>query len=104
VDAPVGLEPLSGIERDRVVGMYVRAIVAEVDGAVGRVAAKRRVDVEIGPLVDGHAEEGVLGPLRNDGGARDMAFPRLNAFSFWMTAFGALILYLSFLWRWRSSR
>jgi heme/copper-type cytochrome/quinol oxidase subunit 1 len=54
--------------------------------------------------VDGHAEEGVLGPLRNDGGARDMAFPRLNAFSFWMTAFGALILYLSFLWRWRSSR
>jgi cytochrome c oxidase subunit 1 len=30
-------------------------------------------------------------------GARDMAFPRLNAFSFWMTAFGALILYSS-LW------
>jgi cytochrome c oxidase subunit I len=29
-------------------------------------------------------------------GARDMAFPRLNAFSFWMTAFGALILYSSF--------
>src|SRR5437660_7632137 len=28
-------------------------------------------------------------------GARDMAFPRLNAFSFWMTAFGGLILYFS---------
>ena len=26
-------------------------------------------------------------------GARDMAFPRLNAFSFWMTAYGGLILY-----------
>jgi cytochrome c oxidase subunit 1 len=25
-------------------------------------------------------------------GARDMAFPRLNAFSFWMTAFGGLLL------------
>lgn len=30
-------------------------------------------------------------------GARDMAFPRLNAFSFWMTAFGGLFLYFSFL-------
>src|SRR6201993_547132 len=29
-------------------------------------------------------------------GARDMAFPRLNAFSFWLTAFGGLILYFSF--------
>ena len=29
-------------------------------------------------------------------GARDMAFPRLNAFSFWMTAFGGLLLYYSF--------
>ena len=28
-------------------------------------------------------------------GARDMAFPRLNAFSFWMTAFGGLFLYFS---------
>jgi cytochrome c oxidase subunit 1 len=28
-------------------------------------------------------------------GARDMAFPRLNAFSFWMTAFGGLLLYVS---------
>src|SRR6266851_3362753 len=28
-------------------------------------------------------------------GARDMAFPRLNAFSFWMTAFGSLLLYFS---------
>src|SRR6202521_5541471 len=26
-------------------------------------------------------------------GARDMAFPRLNAFSFWMTCFGGLLLY-----------
>jgi len=30
-------------------------------------------------------------------GARDMAFPRLNAFSFWMTAFGGLMLYASLL-------
>src|SRR5271156_4603641 len=29
-------------------------------------------------------------------GARDMAFPRLNAFSFWMTAFGGFLLYFSF--------
>ncbi len=30
-------------------------------------------------------------------GARDMAFPRLNAFSFWISAFGGLLLYFSFL-------
>jgi cytochrome c oxidase subunit I len=30
-------------------------------------------------------------------GARDMAFPRLNAFSFWVTAFGGLLLYFSFI-------
>jgi len=30
-------------------------------------------------------------------GARDMAFPRLNAFSFWLTAFGGLFLYFSFI-------
>jgi cytochrome c oxidase subunit I len=30
-------------------------------------------------------------------GARDMAFPRLNAFSFWMSAFGGLLLYYSFI-------
>src|SRR5271155_3190766 len=30
-------------------------------------------------------------------GARDMAFPRLNAFSFWLTLFGGLFLYFSFL-------
>src|SRR6202522_2678579 len=29
-------------------------------------------------------------------GARDMAFPRLNAFSFWTMAFGGLLLYYSF--------
>ena len=29
-------------------------------------------------------------------GARDMAFPRLNAFSFWLSAFGGLFLYFSF--------
>ena len=29
-------------------------------------------------------------------GARDMAFPRLNAFSFWMSAFGGFFLYFSF--------
>ena len=30
-------------------------------------------------------------------GARDMAFPRLNAFSFWLTSLGGLLLYYSFL-------
>src|SRR6202162_998490 len=30
-------------------------------------------------------------------GARDIAFPRLNAFSFWMTAFGGVLLYFSFI-------
>jgi cytochrome c oxidase subunit 1 len=29
-------------------------------------------------------------------GARDMAFPRLNAFSFWLSAFAGLMLYFSF--------
>jgi cytochrome c oxidase subunit I len=29
-------------------------------------------------------------------GARDMAFPRLNAWGFWMTAFGGILLYFSF--------
>ena len=30
-------------------------------------------------------------------GARDMAFPRLNAFSFWISAFAGLLLYYSFI-------
>src|ERR1700745_614700 len=30
-------------------------------------------------------------------GARDMAFPRLNAFSFWLSFLGGLLLYFSFL-------
>ncbi len=29
-------------------------------------------------------------------GARDMAFPRLNAFSFWISAFGGILLYMSY--------
>src|SRR5712672_4063843 len=45
------------------------------------------------PLVFGFAN--YLIPLMI--GARDMAFPRLNAFSFWMTALGRLFLYFSFL-------
>jgi cytochrome c oxidase subunit 1 len=45
------------------------------------------------PIVFGFAN--YLVPLMI--GARDMAFPRLNAFSFWMTAFGGLLLYFSFL-------
>ncbi len=31
-------------------------------------------------------------------GARDMAFPRLNAWSYWMFLFGGLVLYASFFW------
>lgn len=45
------------------------------------------------PLVFGFAN--YLVPLMI--GARDMAFPRLNAFSFWMTAFGGLLLYFSWI-------
>ena len=30
-------------------------------------------------------------------GARDMAFPRLNAFSFWIFVFGGILLYYSFI-------
>src|SRR5277367_2407119 len=44
------------------------------------------------PLVFGFANYMV--PLMI--GARDMAFPRLNAFSFWMTALAGLFLYFSF--------
>jgi cytochrome c oxidase subunit 1 len=43
------------------------------------------------PLVFGFAN--YLLPLMI--GARDMAFPRLNAFSFWLSAFGGLLLYFS---------
>src|ERR1043166_8314596 len=45
------------------------------------------------PLVFGFAN--YLVPLMI--GARDMAFPRLNAFSFWLTALGGFLLYFSFL-------
>jgi cytochrome c oxidase subunit 1 len=44
------------------------------------------------PLIFGFAN--YLVPLMI--GARDMAFPRLNAFSFWMTALAGLFLYFSF--------
>jgi len=44
------------------------------------------------PMVFGFAN--YLVPLMI--GARDMAFPRLNAFSFWLTAFSGLFLYFSF--------
>jgi cytochrome c oxidase subunit I len=45
------------------------------------------------PLVFGFAN--YIIPLQI--GARDMAFPRLNAFSFWMTFFGGALLYYSFI-------
>src|SRR5580704_652594 len=45
------------------------------------------------PIVFGFAN--YLVPLMI--GARDMAFPRLNAFSFWLSAFGGFLLYFSFL-------
>ena len=46
------------------------------------------------PLFVGFANE--LVPLQI--GARDMAFPRLNALSFWLLLFGALVLYTGFVW------
>jgi cytochrome c oxidase subunit I len=45
------------------------------------------------PMVFGFAN--YLVPLMI--GARDMAFPRLNAFSFWTSALGGILLYFSFL-------
>src|SRR5580765_2001168 len=45
------------------------------------------------PLIFGFAN--YLTPLMI--GARDMAFPRLNAFSFWLSVFGGLLLYFSFI-------
>jgi cytochrome c oxidase subunit I len=45
------------------------------------------------PIVFGFAN--YLVPLMI--GARDMAFPRLNAFSFWLSAFGGCLLYFSFM-------
>ncbi len=45
------------------------------------------------PIVFGFAN--YLVPLMI--GARDMAFPRLNAFGFWMSALGGIILYFSFI-------
>jgi cytochrome c oxidase subunit I len=45
------------------------------------------------PIVFGFAN--YLMPLMV--GARDMAFPRLNAWSFWMSALGGIILYFSFI-------
>jgi cytochrome c oxidase subunit I len=45
------------------------------------------------PIVFGFAN--YLVPLMI--GARDLAFPRLNAFGFWVFLFGALLLYFSFL-------
>ena len=45
------------------------------------------------PIITGMAN--YLVPLMI--GARDMAFPRLNAFGFWIFLFGALLLYFSYL-------
>lgn len=45
------------------------------------------------PIITGMAN--YLVPLMI--GARDMAFPRLNAFGFWVFLFGALLLYFSYL-------
>ncbi len=45
------------------------------------------------PLLAGFAN--YLVPLMI--GARDMAFPRLNAFGFWITLFGGLLLYASYI-------
>src|SRR6202012_6303877 len=45
------------------------------------------------PLIFGFAN--YLVPLMI--GARDLAFPRLNAFGFWLSALGGLLLYFSFI-------
>ncbi|SPE61445.1 Cytochrome c oxidase subunit 1 [Verrucomicrobia bacterium] len=45
------------------------------------------------PLIFGFAN--YLVPLMI--GARDLAFPRLNSFGFWLSAFGGLLLYFSFI-------
>src|SRR5258708_23357813 len=45
------------------------------------------------PLIFGFAN--YLVPLMI--GARDLAFPRLNAFGFWLSVFGGLLLYFRFI-------
>ena len=45
------------------------------------------------PLIFGFAN--YLVPLMI--GARDLAFPRLNAFGFWLSTFGGLLLYFSYI-------
>jgi hypothetical protein len=47
--------------------MDVPGIVADVDGAVGRVAADRGIDVERDALLDRHAGEGLFGQASDDG-------------------------------------
>ena len=73
VDAPASLNALGGIERDRVVRMDVPGIVADVDGAVGRVAADWGIDVQCDALINWHAVERVLGPLEDDGSEGEIA-------------------------------
>ena len=57
VDAPTGLEMLGRIEGHRVVGVERPGVVADIDGAVGRVTSEWGVEVEVGALVDRHAEK-----------------------------------------------
>ena len=64
VHAPAGLDALGGVERYRVVRMDVPGVVADVDGCI---------DIERGALIDGHTEEGVLGPLEDDGSKGEIA-------------------------------
>jgi cytochrome c oxidase subunit I len=52
------------------------------DGVSGRHAVDLRLRNYLVPLMIG---------------ARDLAFPRLNAFGFWLSAFGGLLLYFSFI-------
>lgn len=51
VDAPPGLRALGGINRRRIIRVDRPGVVANVDRSVRRLAAKRRVEVEVGALI-----------------------------------------------------